>query len=129
MDVNAHFAGKTIETDGTNVKPGKDYDMSWDYLSVSGNNTTKYGTGLSLTYAYKSNFSWKLFADYDFTRKHYTMELNDMEFTRVAWPDMYNLLSNIYKQDNPNINGITRTSTIKKNMNSIVLGCAFTVSF
>ena len=129
LDVNAHFAGKTIETDGTNVKPGKDYDMSWDYLSVSGNNTTKYGTGLSLTYAYKSNFSWKLFADYDFTRKHYTMELNDMEFTRVAWPDMYNLLSNIYKQDNPNINGITRTSTIKKNMNSIVLGCAFTVSF
>ena len=129
LDVNAHFAGKTVVDDGENVKQGKDYDFSWDYLSVGGNNTTKYGTGLSLTYAYKSNFSWKLFADYDFTRKHYTMEFNDMEFTRVAWPDMYNLLASIYKQENPNINGITRTSTIKKNMNSIVLGCAFTVSF
>lgn len=129
LDVNAHFAGKTLIADGETAKPGKDYDISWDYLSVSGNNTTKYGTGLSLTYAYKSNFSWRLFADYDFTRKHYTMEFNDMEFTRVAWPDMYTLLENIYKSDNPNINGITRTSTIKKNMNSIVLGCAFTVSF
>ena len=127
LDVDAHFAGKVMTGDADNLNnirlTDNDYDISWDYLTVSGNNTMKYGTGLSLTYAYKSNFSWKLFADYDFTRKHYTMEYNPFEFMTKAWPDLA-------KGDETGNDGFLKTlSTIKKNMNSIVLGCSFTVSF
>ena len=127
LDVDAHFAGKVMAGDADNINnihlTDDSYDISWDYLTVSGNNTIKYGTGLSLTYAYKSNFSWKLFADYDFTRKHYTMEYNPFEFITKAWPDLA-------KGDETGGDGFLKTSsTIKKNMNSIVLGCSFTVSF
>ena len=122
--VSAHFSGKVMAGDADDFHLTDDsYDVSWDYLTVSGNNTIKYGTGLSLTYAYKSNFSWKVFVDYDFTRKHYTMEYNPLEFITKAWPGI--------AQDYTTAdNGFVKTSsTVKKNMNSIVLGCSFTVSF
>ena len=121
LDVNAHFAGTALDgkaTDLENLGFGDKYDVSWDYLTVSGNNTMKYGTGLSLTYAYKSNFSWKVFVDYDFTRKRYTMEYNPFEFLKKAWPD-----------ESGDDSYAKTSSTIKKNMNSFVLGCSFTVSF
>lgn len=35
--------------------------------------STTWGTGLSLTYRYKSNFAWRLFCDYDYTEKKFTM--------------------------------------------------------
>ncbi len=124
LDVDAHFAGKVMAGNVEKMEnihlTSDSYDVSWDYLTVSGNNTTKYGTGLSLTYAYKSNFSWKLFADYDFTRKHYTMEYDPFGFISKAWPDFMT-------QDEADV--MKTSSTIKKNMNSVVLGCSFTVSF
>ncbi len=129
LDVDAHFAGKSLVFEGATPKPGKDYDITWDYLTVGGNNTFKYGTGLSLTYAYKSNFSWKVFVDYDFTRKHYTMEYNAMEFERESNPSAYYNLVKIYQESDPSITSTALSSTIKKNMNSFVLGCSFTVSF
>lgn len=133
LDVNGHFAGNSLwlnKSEGTlDFKKGEDgqyltYDTTWDYLTVSGNNTTKYGTGISLTYAYKSNFSWKLFADYDYTRKHYTMEYDPTRFMQVASPDLFEFFQSLEP-------GLTdkKSSTTKKNMNSFVLGCAFTVSF
>ncbi len=128
LDVDAHFAGKVLEgkaKDYSDLKTSDTpYDITWDYLTVSGNNTTKYGTGLSLTYAYKSNFSWKVFVDYDFTRKHYTMEYNPLEFLNVSWPNFYQS-----QLDDLEVSSLKTSSTIKKNMNSFVLGCSFTVSF
>lgn len=127
LDVNAHFAGTAIDIveDGNALKVDytNPYDMTFDYLTVSGNNTMKYGTGISLTYAYKSNFAWKLFCDYDFTRKHYTMEYDPLAFTKEASPTIYALFAAI------NDGKTSYSSTIKKNMNSFVLGCAFTISF
>lgn len=127
LDVNAHFAGTAIDIvdDGNTLKVDytNPYDMTFDYLTVSGNNTMKYGTGISLTYAYKSNFAWKLFCDYDFTRKHYTMEYDPLAFTKEASPTIYALFAAI------NDGKTSYSSTIKKNMNSFVLGCAFTISF
>ena len=87
-------------------------------MTVSGNNTLKYGTGLSLTYAYKSNFSFKVFCDYDFTRKHYTMEYSPSMFFQDALVGL----------EEKEMFGVD-ASTIKKNMNSFVLGGAFCVSF
>ena len=94
------------------------YDYEYDYITVSGNNTAKFGTGLSLTYAYKSNFAWKVFVDYDYTRKNYTLTFNPYGFGPYA-----TTLGESYDTFQPT------KSTIKKNMNNFVLGCAFTVSF
>ncbi len=134
LDVDAHFAGNTlipsVDTQGHPVGvKGDAYDITWDYMTVSGNNTMTYGTGLSLTYAYKSNFSWKLFVDYDFTRKHYTMNLNETEFTRVAFPEEYDNICAYYDGSNFNNDGTKLSSTIKKTMNNFVIGGAFCVSF
>ena len=52
---------------------GKEYDCEWDYLTVGAKSSTTWGTGLSLTYRYKSNFAWRLFCDYDYTEKRFTM--------------------------------------------------------
>lgn len=126
LDINGHFSGKVPEwnsslTDFVYTTP---YDVQWDYITVSGNNTTKYGTGLSLTYAYKSNFSWRLFADYDFTRKHYSMEFDDSSYLDTAFPIFADILRGLEPETMEK-----KTSTIKKNMNSFVLGAAFTISF
>ena len=124
LDIKARFEGYQIEKKGDDfdVNKNKPYDTGvYDYLTVSGDNTMKYGTGLSLTYAYKSNFSWKLFFDYDFTRKHYTMEYDYAGFLRSAWPTLQADL-------NLDISQPSR-SEIKKNLNNFVLGGAFCVSF
>lgn len=128
LDVNGHFAGTAVDyykkNDDYLLTYTKPYDVEYDYLTVSGNNSTKYGTGLSITYAYKSNFAWKLFCDYDFTRKHYTMEYDPMAFTEQAAPFIYQIITEGTGRETSKA-----SSTIKKNMNSFVLGCAFTVSF
>ena len=135
LQVDAHFAGNRIATRvGTAVEKGDPYDITWSYMTVSGNNTMTYGTGLSLTYAYKSRFSWKLFIDYDFTRKRYTMKLNQGEFLRLADPQTYEELCNSYDLtydyfDLKNHNGSCLSSTRKKNMNNFVVGGSFCVSF
>ena len=79
-------------------------DVTWDYFTVGGNKTIKYGTGASLTYAYKNNYAWKLYLDYDYARKTYTMTYN---------PD----------------GGDSNTQHAKKNMNNFVLGGSFVVNF
>jgi membrane-associated phospholipid phosphatase len=63
------------------------YDIEWDYLSMGGNNSTTYGTGISLTYKYKSNFSWKVFADYDYSKKDYTLTYDPMRYMKTALPN------------------------------------------
>ena len=52
---------------------GEEYNSEWDYLTVGAKSSTTWGTGLSLTYRYKSNFAWRLFCDYDYTKKDFTM--------------------------------------------------------
>ena len=52
---------------------GEKWTDDWEYLTVSAKSSTSFGTGLSLTYKYKSNFSWGLFCDYDYTKKEYTL--------------------------------------------------------
>ena len=123
LDINARFEGYKLEkTDEGFDLNNEKYDTGvYDYLTVSGDNTMKYGTGLSLTYAYKSNFSWKLFFDYDFTRKHYTMEYDYAGFLRSAWPT-------ITADTGLDVSQPSR-SEIKKNLNNFVLGGAFCVSF
>ena len=140
LDVTAHFGGKTINQYPDRTAYGQKYDCTWDYLTVSGNNSFKMGTGLSVIYSYKNNFAWKLFLDYDYTRKHYTLAYSPMEFVKQSYflydsggalasddQQMYSQIASIVMND-PNAT-ITYSSTRKKHMNNFVLGCCFTVSF
>ena len=121
LEIRAHAWGKALDfskIDDVKNAWGNDYDCDWDYMTVSGNNTMKVGTGVSLTYAYKSNFSFKVFLDYDYTKKNYTMEYSPNEFLKKA----------IVGDENNELYD-SKSSTISKKMNSFVLGGAFSVSF
>ena len=121
LEIRAHAWGKALDfskIDDMKNAWGNDYDCDWDYMTVSGNNTMKVGTGVSLTYAYKSNFSFKVFLDYDYTKKNYTMEYSPNEFLKKA----------IVGDENNDLYD-SQSSTISKKMNSFVLGGAFSVSF
>ena len=146
LDLNAHISGTQWTLDYSyNVKNGevdwttltldgiyqsKDadgnvipYDVEWDYFTLEGNRTTKFGTGISLTYAYKHNFSWRLFLDYDFTRKTYTLTKDDAHYARYLMPNITGL---------PGIGNeifVPETYKLKKNMHQWVLGGSFCVNF
>ena len=66
------------------VKNGQTYDMEWNYVKLGANNSTSWGTGLSLNYQYKSNFSWRIFADYDYSKKIYTMTYDPFHFMQYG---------------------------------------------
>jgi membrane-associated phospholipid phosphatase len=64
------------------------YDQEWDYLTMGGNNSTNYGTGLSLTYKYKSNFSWRVYFDYDYSHKEFTLTYDPYRFMKLSTPNL-----------------------------------------
>ena len=92
------------------------YTSEFDYFTMGGNNTMKYGTGISLTYAYKENYAWRLFLDYDFTKKTYTMEYNPGVF----------LMDSVNLKDEFDLK---ETQEIKKNRDTSIIGGSFTISF
>lgn len=127
LDINAEVSGNKIESSMSNgtlyISQGDPYSEKWDFFTLSGNNSWKYGTGISLTYAYKSLFSWRVFLDYDYTRKSYTMSYNPSEYIKTGWPYLYELAKS--DSETP----VSSEQTIKKHMNSFVIGGAFCVSF
>ena len=71
------------------------YSDEWNYLTIGAKPSTSYGTGLSLTYRYKSNFSWRLFCDYDYTKKTYTLTADPYHYLQKALtPNAYDLIRN-----------------------------------
>ncbi|MBR0259016.1 MAG: phosphatase PAP2 family protein [Prevotella sp.] len=73
---------------------GEKYSVDWDYLTLGAKSSTSWGTGISLTYKYKSNFSWRVFCDYDYTEKTFTLTGDTFNFMKDAvTPSTYDLLS------------------------------------
>lgn len=103
----------------------KTYDTSWDYFVLDANNSWKMGTGLSLTYAYKNNFSFRVFADYDFSRKTYTLEYAPTEFLSVAMPRLYEWAS----EDDEYQDYLVEKMSLRRNRHTFTLGASFAVSF
>ena len=95
------------------------YTCEWDYFTLGGNKTMKVGTGLSLTYAYKENYAWRLFLDYDYTRKTYTMTYDPSQF----------VIESCGLQDRIAEGEFAEKNSIKKDRNSFILGGSFTISF
>ena len=127
VDLNATIIGgkrelNIIDEDNITIKCLPDiYTSTWDYFTLGGNNTMKFGTGLSLTYAYKENYAWRIFLDYDFTRKKYTLDYSPGEFIYDAfgWTS----------EDFADATEIRQCQTIKKNRNTFIIGGSFTISF
>lgn len=125
LNLDAKVAGKEYKEGDDPLKPtGDDYDVEWDYFTLGGNKTWKFGTGISLTYAYKQNFSWKVFLDYDVSRKTYTMDYNYGGFLYTMFPSAF---ENMSEQDYKDY--FIATKSIKKTMHSFVLGASFSINF
>ena len=125
LNLDAKVAGKEYKEGDEPLKPtGNDYDIEWDYFTLGGNKTWKFGTGISLTYAYKQNFSWKVFLDYDVSRKTYTMDYNYGGFLYTMFPSAF---ENMSEQDYRDY--FIATKSIKKTMHSFVLGGSFCINF
>ena len=108
---------------------GDKWTDDWEYLTIGSNSSTSFGTGLSLTYRYKSNFSWRLFCDYDYTRKDFTAHYDPFHFMREGLTTGANYLMNTagyYAYDN----GLqARDYKTRKHMNYVTLGMSFLVNF
>ena len=138
LDINSHFAGEVVDEkfdvsgnqDGITVTPtqeeftGENYDVDWDFLTLSGSNSTKFGTGLSITYAYKQSFSWRLFVDYDVTRKNFELTYDPFGFLEKASPNMKRMI----EIEEPGLTDPIRYN-VDKTLHNFVIGGAFCVSF
>ena len=99
------------------------YDIEWDYLTLGGNNSTNVGTGLSLTYRYKSNFSWRLYCDYDYSKKEYTLTADPLRFLKVGTPNLNSLFETLGAPMNPVV------YKKEKNVHYFTIGASFAVNF
>ena len=103
-----------------------DYDYTWDYLTLGADNSTTWGTGLSLTYRYKSNFSWKVFVDYDYSKKDFTFKYDPLGYMRHALTTNSYLLAQNIEELSPYLTAEEYKRT--KKMNYFTLGLSFTVN-
>ncbi len=110
MDIDGHAEGNVKDIDygmiiekgdvtylglENPVSTGEKYTADWDYLTLGAASATSWGTGISLTYRYKSNFAWKVFCDYDYSEKTYTLTYNPLNFLRQGLTqDAYTLVAN-----------------------------------
>jgi len=107
----------------TGINQGPEYEADWTYLSLGGNNSTTYGTGLSLTYKYKSSFSWRLFVDYDYSEKQYTLTYDPYRFMKIALPGAASFFQALQFDMEPYL------FQKKKNTNFFTIGGSFAISF
>ena len=133
IDINASYTGEQLEfneesifdDDAPMFKPsGTEVNYTWDYIDVSASNSFKFGTGVSLTYAHKNNFSWRVFCDYDYSRKTFKATYHPLGLIEGVSPDMVAFMSLIgWDMTKPAL------SSVKKSLHQWVLGGALCVSF
>ena len=104
----------------------EDYDYTWDYLTLGANNSTTYGTGISLTYRYKSNFSWKVFFDYDYTKKDFELRYDPLNYMRSALTNNSYILAQNIESIYPYLDAQEYHKT--KKMNYYTIGMSFMVN-
>ncbi|MBQ3325262.1 MAG: phosphatase PAP2 family protein [Muribaculaceae bacterium] len=133
IDINASYSGNQLEFNAESlidssvpefILSDKVVDYSWDYIDVSATNSFKFGTGLSLTYAHKNSFSWRVFCDYDYSRKTFTATYHPLGLMEGLSPDMVSFMALLdWDMTKPAV------SSVKKSLHQWVLGGALCVSF
>ena len=95
-------------------------------MTLGGNSSTTWGTGLSLTYRYKSNFSWRLYCDYDYTEKEYTLNYDPLNYMREALTNNTYILAQNIEDLYPYLTA--QEYKKKKKMNYVTIGLSFLVN-
>ena len=128
IDVQGKFLGNRIDydEDGHFFKDGDMVAYSeWDYINVHASNSIKFGTGLSLTYAYKNSFSWRVFCDYDYSHKTYTATYAPFTYIENFCPRVRQELIETFNWDPVQ----EYKSSASKRLNQWVLGGSLCISF
>ena len=112
---------------------GEKWTDEWEYLTVGAKSSTSFGTGLSLTYRYKSNFSWRIYCDYDYTRKDFTATYDPFHFVQKSMTSGASMLADtalsISTKEYADGQGIEpREYKVRKHMNYVTLGLSFLVN-
>ena len=110
------------------VNTGGKWTDDWDYLVVGAKSSTTFGTGLSVTYRYKSNFSWRIFCDYDYTRKTFTAKYDPFHFVQKGTTEGAALLMEAGGKYADGKGLERREYPRKKDMNYWTLGMSFLVN-
>lgn len=131
-DINYHLVIDNSNIDVANSRvdyphdTGEEYSSTWDYLTIGAKSSTTWGTGLSVTYRYKSNFAWRLFCDYDYTEKTFTMTYDPYHYLKdgLDW-NAYTLVTLLSPKS-----GMLDPIEFKKSkkMNYFTLGLSFLVN-
>lgn len=113
---------------------GEKWTDDWEYLTVGAKSSTSFGTGLSLTYRYKSNFSWRVYCDYDYTRKDFTATYDPFHFVQKSMTPGAGYLMDLAQMTwtGEYADGIgveAREYKTRKYMNYWTLGLSFLVNF
>ena len=113
---------------------GEKWTDDWEYLTVGAKSSTSFGTGLSLTYRYKSNFSWRIYCDYDYTRKDFTATYDPFHFVQKSMTPGAGYLMDLAQMTwtGEYADGIgveAREYKTRKYMNYWTLGLSFLVNF
>ena len=113
---------------------GEKWTDDWEYLTVGAKSSTSFGTGISLTYRYKSNFSWRIYCDYDYTRKNFTATYDPFHFVQHSMTSGADMLADaalsISTADYADGIGVeARNYNVRKHMNYVTLGLSFLVNF
>ena len=130
------FGDPTITLDNLQYpnNTGEKWTDDWEYLTIGAKTSTSYGTGLSLTYRYKSNFSWRVFCDYDYTRKDFTAKYDPFHFVENSMTSGAGYLANAALMAstgdfNDGLGLDVREYKTRKTMNYWTLGLSFMVNF
>ena len=131
IEISATYKGEQLEfnIDGLDddelfTPNGNVIEHKWDYINVGASDSFKIGTGFSVTYAHKNSFSWRVFCDYDYSRKTFTATYHPFGLMEGLSPDMVSL-ADIFGWD------MTKpaVSSVKKSLHQWVLGGALCISF
>lgn len=104
----------------------------YTFAQVTGDKSFNYICGLSLTYRYKENFSWKIFLDYDNSKTNYEFKFN--MFDKKTAAAMKDILSKQEKAtyiepEDIDLMSLPYTGVSKKRMYFWTLGAAFSINF
>ena len=148
LDIDGHAEGNTKDISYTMVldnrnngptlavndleypkNTGEKWSDDWEYLTIGAKSSTSFGTGISLTYRYKSNFSWRLFCDYDYTRKDFTATYDPFHFMQEGTTIGASYLIDTAGDYADGMGLMAREYRTRKDMNYWTLGLSFLVNF
>ncbi len=132
LDINATVKGHKLDivtSPELDLVPGDPYEHKWDFVTLSSSNAFHWGTGLSLTYGYKSSFSWKVFVDYDYARRTYTLDYNPYGYAPVALESTLKYLGGDMEKLYEPGGDMHPVDSTRKSVHHWVVGGSFNISF